>query len=196
MDNANILNETKKPRIINIWMNSKETGESIEAMLNRMTRDHVLIEQVTAFQELGCGSATTKEITCSLQQMFVDTRQPYKVIAKGKNEIVIYKTNRKGKIKKVNLSSLTRFGYLKEGQRLIFCDRDSRKPYFNEYAFVEGDSIRYFDGNLYSLSHLAKKLRKKLRLTKKEQESQGPIFWRTESGDLISTLNDKLRHIL
>jgi len=182
---------TENPTPLKSWLN----GESVAGILNRLTSEYVLIEHISAFQKLGTGTASNKEITCSLQQMFVDTRQPYKVIAKGKNEIAIYKTNRKAKIKKVNLSSLTRFGFLKEGQRLIFCDRDSRRAYFNIYAFVEGDYLRYCDGELYSLSHLAKKLRKKVGLTKKEQESQGPIFFRTESGELIAELNDKIRRM-
>lgn len=94
---------------------------------------------------------------------------------------------------KVRLSELVKFDLLKERQKLIFCDKKGRKPYPEEYASVEGDSLRYRDGNLYSPSDLAKKLRKMLGLTLTEQETQGPIYWITENRRLLNELNDEAR---
>lgn len=94
---------------------------------------------------------------------------------------------------KVRLSELVKFDLIKERQKLIFCDKKGRKPYPEEYAFVEGNSLRYRDGNLYSPSDLAKELRYKLGLTKKKQETQGPIYLITENGRLLDDLNDEAR---
>ena len=92
----------------------------------------------------------------------------------------------------VSLSTLIKYGKLKEGDKLIFCNKKGREPYPNEYAIVEGAKLRYLDGNLYS-ANLAKKLRYKLGLTRKEEETQGPIFWITENGKLLDDLNNEVR---
>lgn len=76
---------------------------------------------------------------------------------KQANQLRIYPTNKKAKKRpKVRLSELERCGLIKEGQKLIFCDK-KQKCYPEEYAFVEGSLLRYLDGELYSPSSLAKK---------------------------------------
>lgn len=62
---------------------------------------------------------------------------------------------------------------------------------------MTGDKIRYWrDNHLYSLSDLARKLRKGVGLTDTEQETQGPIYWITEKGKIIDELNNEVRDIL
>ncbi len=101
------------------------------------------------------------------------------------------------KKKKVNLSQLVQYDKIKEGDKLFFYDRIRRKRYADEYAFVAGDKLRYWrDNSFYSPSDLAKKLRKKVGLTDAEQETQGPIFWITENGNILDDLNDEIRQIL
>lgn len=103
------------------------------------------------------------------------------------------------KKKKVNLSQLVQYNKVKEGDKLFFYDRIRRKIYKDEYAFVEGDKdkLRYWrDNRFYSPSDLAKTLRKKVGLTREEQETQGPIFWITEKGKTLDKLNDEVREIL
>lgn len=101
------------------------------------------------------------------------------------------------KKKKVNLSQLVQYGKINEGDKLFFYDRIRRKRYDDEYAFVEGDKLRYWrDNHPYSPSVLAKKLRKEVGLTDKEQETQGPIFWINEKGKILDDLNDEIREIL
>ncbi len=101
------------------------------------------------------------------------------------------------KKKKVNLSQLVQYNKIKEGDKLFFYERTRKKLYKDEYAFVTGDKIRYCrDNRLYSLSDLARRLRKGVGLTDTEQETQGPIYWITKKGKIIDELNNEVREIL
>lgn len=93
----------------------------------------------------------------------------------------------------ISIYDLIKYGKLKVGDKLIFCNRGGKMQYPKEYVIVEGDGLRYSDGKLYSSSNLARDLRKKLFLTENKKPTQGPIFWITESGKLLDSLNNEVR---
>lgn len=177
------------------WLQTEENNESILDRLYEMGAGELACEDISTFLKLSSVTARGKEFVISLQQRFIDKGLPFKVEYKNR-KIWVSRTEKMSKRKKVNLSILVKFGFLKAGQKLIFCDRDVRKSYPEEYAFVDGNHLRYRDDHLYFLSKLAKKLRKKLHLTDGEKEVQGPICWRTENGELLDVLNDKVRRML
>ncbi len=118
---------------------------------------------------------------------------PYSLVLNPDKSMVDLKTEDFERKSPVSLSTLIQYGKIKEGDKLIFCDKHGRKPYHDEYAIVEGNGLRYRDFELDSPSNLAKELRYRLGLTKNKQETQGPIFWITENRKLLHDLNNEVR---
>lgn len=200
----NIGEKTKSDKLeerpINKFLNSKfDDDQKISDIINSLPPNKALIAEDDEIQELGCEKATNKEIRINFQTWFADRGQHCRVESLGKNKIRIRNITHKPNVPKVNLSSLIKNGFLCEGQVLTFCNRDPRKSYPTERVIVEGDFLRYQDGNPYLPAPLATILRKKYHLVKSttvNPQSQGPIFFRTENGVLLSDLMDKFRRLL
>jgi len=96
-----------------------------------------------------------------------------------------------GRGRRVTFNELISAGLLRDGQVLYFYHT---RPFTNERAQVIASSnqLKYEgDGRAYAISELAKILFPKYGF--KEQEVQGPKYWKTEDGKLLHDLNEQIR---
>lgn len=182
-------------RPIEKFLNSEfDVGKKISDIISSLQPDRALIADKKEIHK----TATNKDICTNLQTYFIDHKQPIRVEKLDNEEIRVRRSPEKPNLPKVQLSSLTKYGLLKEGQVLIFCNRSPRKSYLAERVIVEGDRLRYKDGIEYP-SQLATIIRLKhhlIKSTTRNPQSQGPIFFRTEDGMHLSKLMDKFRRML
>ena len=96
-----------------------------------------------------------------------------------------------GRGRRVTFNELISAGLLRDEQVLYFYHT---RPFTNERAQVIASSnqLKYEgDGRAYAISELAKILFPKYGF--KEQEVQGPKYWKTEDGKLLHDLNEQIR---
>jgi len=99
----------------------------------------------------------------------------------------------KTKARKVTFQELTKAGLVKDGQILCFYHT---RLFNDEYAQIitSSNELKYkVDGELHSVSELAKKLLIKHGFKHDEHAVAGPKYWKTEDGKLLDTLNDQIR---
>lgn len=97
------------------------------------------------------------------------------------------------KARKVTLQELIDAGLLKNGQTLYFFHGKVFKEEQVEIV-AEQNKLKYKkDGNLYSISEIAKIIDIKLGLKRDKHGVAGPRYWQTEDGKLLHDLNEIVR---
>ncbi len=98
------------------------------------------------------------------------------------------------KAARVTLQELVDAGLLKDGQTVFFCH--ARQVFEEEKATVISavNKVKYErDGDIYSLSELAKNLLQKHSGKRDQHQVAGPLYWQTYDGRLLNDLNEQIR---
>ncbi len=101
-----------------------------------------------------------------------------------------------GKARKVTLKELVKARLVSDGDILYFVH--GKNKYETEEAVIvaEQNKLRYKkDGNLYSISDLAKKIDIAKGLKHDKHGVAGPKYWQTKNGELLDDLNNKVREM-
>ena len=96
---------------------------------------------------------------------------------------------------RVRLEELVKRGLVKDGARLhLFCRGRGRIAGEQACIVAAENKLKYDgDGQLYSVSDLAKRLLKKHGVLKHSHDVAGPLHWQTEEGALLHDLNEQIR---
>ena len=97
------------------------------------------------------------------------------------------------KAERVRFQELVSEGHLKDGQKLFLCCRGEKISGEEAKVVATSNKLKYGkDGQFYTKSALAEKLLIKHGKFSKGPV-QGPLYWQTETGDILKDLEDRVR---
>jgi predicted type IV restriction endonuclease len=157
--------------------------------------DTLLIDLLAETTEKICGFKPevddVKEFLSTHQGQILTPEKP--VSPKDEKKVDI-RRKKGGKVGRVSLQELVGAGLIRDGQTLFFYH--AKQAFKDEKATVLSSSnkLRYEkDGEIYSISELAKILLQKHCGKRDDHQVAGPKHWQTYDGQLLNDLNEIIR---
>jgi len=157
--------------------------------------DPLLIDLLAETTEKLCGYKPeiddVKEFLANQKIQILTPEKPFSPKVEKKVDIRRKKGERAGR---VSLQELVGAGLIRDGQTLFFYHTGQTFKDEKVTVLASMNKIKYErDGEIYSLSELAKILLQKHCGKRDDHQVAGPLYWQTYDGRLLNDLNEQIR---